>query len=175
MKMLKYLLLLLVLNTSLSSARVGTPATTAQLNPSEVLALLEKDGHPRFVALLKETGLTSYFNKGRGTYLIPSEAYFESLTSQEYAHLKSKPEALEAALQWHTLSQMLPLAQLSKVREVETVAGEMMDVEIVDEELVVGGLTVVSGDLKGNGFVIHVVDDFQVELDQDPLDTEEDV
>lgn len=175
MKMLRNLLLILVLNTSVSVAQLDAPPTTVGTASSEVVTVLEKDGHVRFLALLKETGLTSYFSKGRGTYLIPSEAYFESLTSQEYTLLKSKPEALEAALQLHTLSQVLPLAQLSKTKEVETVGGEFMDVEIVDDELVVGGLTVVRGDLKGNGFVIHVVDDFQADLDQDPLDMEEDV
>lgn len=158
---LKLLLFLLFFSTiALADSQTKSAANTS----NSFLDLLTRAGHTKFVTFIQETGLESYFKEPSGTYLIPSNAYFSGLSGDEYKQLKSDKAEIVSALRSQTSSQLLLSSQLTDGKEFESLEGDILEVYVEEDEVMIGSLSLVSADLRGNGFVIHIVDEFQIDL-----------
>lgn len=134
---------------------------------------LEEEGHTRFLKLLEDAQLQDYLDKTGITLLVPDPEWFESLSDEEYGNLVSNREAVREALHAHTLDGLYSERDLTTDAKVKSLSGEAVAIE-VDEEvgLVVNGLIVLRGDIVGQGFVLHVVDDFFVYIEEsEPVDS----
>jgi uncharacterized surface protein with fasciclin (FAS1) repeats len=167
--MLKSKLVLLALvvfctTPAFSQTSVGANGTAGETTP---LQCLKSEDHPRFLKLLEDAQLTQHLELRDVTFLVPSEEYFENLEPEQYQMMVKNPEALKQALQSHTLRGLHTGQALKAGMTVKTLTGESIESEYDDEEgLIVNGMVVVREDLLvGSGFIIHIVDDLFVELD----------
>jgi fasciclin domain-containing protein len=125
---------------------------------------LSEEGHDRFLKLLEDTQLQDYLEKTNITLLVPEPEWFENISNEEYSSMILDREAVREALHAHTLNGLFRESDLSSEIRATTLSGETVNAE-VDEEvgLVVNGLIVLRGDVIGQGFIIHVVDDFFIQ------------
>ena len=127
---------------------------------------LEAEQHTRFLKFLKDASLEDFLTRTQITLLVPDEAFFESLSDEDYQLLTSDPEVAREALNFHCLQGEFLAKQLAEGGVVMTLSGEEAVVEN-DEEfgLLVNGLQILRSDMVGPGFVIHVVDNFVIGSD----------
>lgn len=135
---------------------------------------LELGHHVRFLKMLKDAGLESFLTQKNVTLLIPDESYFEEMEPSVYQEMIKDKAGLREALKAHALLGTVTEKQLAAGGSFTTQAGHSVESEMVEEELVVDGLTVLLSDVAGDGFLVHVVDDFLYTTDSDTDDDMDD-
>ena len=131
-----------------------------------------------FLELLERTELSEHFNIPKVTFLVPSEDFFRSLSTEEFEALVRNPDAVAKALRFHTIKGVYTKKQLESGLELSTLDGEYAESEADPElGLLVNDLLVLEADIRSSNSMIHIVEDFLIEIDptdQMPEDLDDD-
>jgi uncharacterized surface protein with fasciclin (FAS1) repeats len=100
--------------------------------------------------------------KGPGPYTVfaPTDEAFAKLPAGTVDNLL-KPEnkdKLTAILTYHVVPGRVTAAEVSKVDEAPTVNGQMLDVSVKGDEVMVNEAKVVATDIAASNGIIHVID-----------------
>ncbi len=100
--------------------------------------------------------------KGDGPFTVfaPTDAAFAKLPAGTVENLL-KPEnkdQLVAILTYHVVAGTVTAADVIKVDEAETVNGQMLDVTVSGDQVMVNDATVTATDIAATNGVIHVID-----------------
>ena len=97
---------------------------------------------------------------GPFTVFAPTDAAFEELGDDQVQSLlePANRDQLQSILTYHVVPGKLTASDLSDGQELETVAGEMLTVQIDGDEVAVGDATVVEPNIEASNGVVHVID-----------------
>ena len=97
---------------------------------------------------------------GPFTVFAPTDAAFEELGDDQVQSLlePANRDQLQSILTYHVVPGKLTASDLSDGQELETVAGEMLTVQIDGDEVAVGDATVVEPNVEASNGVVHVID-----------------
>jgi uncharacterized surface protein with fasciclin (FAS1) repeats len=145
--------------TAFSLAIGGTQARAADMDIVDTA--LEAGQFTTLAAALDAAGLVETL-KGPGPFTVfaPTDEAFAKLPNGTVETLL-KPEnrdQLTAILTYHVVAGTVMAADVVKVDEAETVNGEMLNVTVTGDTVMVNDATVVATDIAASNGVIHVVD-----------------
>ncbi len=155
--------LCLVLNASQDSKPVTAPAAPASQTAKLVTIVQTAKDAGQFKTLcelITAAGLVDTLNSaGPFTVFAPTDEAFAKLPPETIAALKMDPKALAAILTYHVAAGKVLAADVVKLKEVKTVEGAPVKIEIVDGKVMLNkSATVVKTDILASNGVIHVID-----------------
>jgi lipocalin len=152
--MLKSLIISIIYLSSLS--------LSAALNNSrgslEVVKM--KGNYQIFVSLVAQAGLTKTLRASKGiTIFAPSDKAFKSLDVDTLNHLTNNKELLREILLYHISSDRLSARAISKEKEIKTLAGKTVIVDVNEGNIVLNKEAVVSkSNIKTKNGFLHLID-----------------
>lgn len=125
----------------------------------ELVAALEDAGLQSVASAVAEVDITSLIDDRDFTLFAPTDEAFLDVTADELADLLADSDALLALLRNHVLSETLDATDLGFVSEVQSQAGDKLEVWTEDDgSLKVAGATIVSPDTAVADGVVHAID-----------------
>ena len=148
----------------LDKVKNAVKSPVGQMAVSTLLSLAQQNPKlSKFVGLVQMAGLTSMLtgsNSNPVTLLAPSNSALEAIAPQ--ITTLSKPEnktALVNLVKNHIVTGNVPAANLSTVRETQSLHGDALTVgKTATGGLTVGGANVVESDLKASNGTVHIID-----------------
>lgn len=150
----------LVLNASQDSKPAAAPAAPAAKLVTIVQTAKDAGQFKTLCELLTIAGLVDTLNSaGPFTVFAPTDEAFAKLPPETVAALKMDPKALAAILTYHVASGKVLAADVVKLKEVKTVEGAPVKIEIVEGKVMLNkSATVIKTDILASNGVIHVID-----------------
>jgi uncharacterized surface protein with fasciclin (FAS1) repeats len=151
-----------VISLSVFGATVGASVASAQEDPGTIVEVASgnKDFSTLVTAVKAAELVETLSGEGPFTVFAPTDAAFAALPAGTLDTLLKDPKgALADILKLHVISGAVDskAAIAAAGGTVDTLGGPIT-VELNGDELVVGGATVVTADLKASNGVIHVID-----------------
>lgn len=163
--------------TSATDSAAPDPVPQASpLSPSNTLFdLAREEGLSSFVMAVTQAGLESDLaGPGPLTVFAPTDAAFAALPPGTLDALlrPENQEALRTILAYHVLPESVEAGAITGVRQVETLAGEVLTAERADAVVVTDALgrttRVLRADVRADNGILHVIE--QVLLPAEPDD-----
>ncbi len=133
------------------SGDMGTIVETAQ----------GSDDFSTLVSAVESAGLAETLSgEGPFTVFAPTNEAFEALPEGALDDLmmEENSEQLTSVLTYHVVPSAAMAADLSDGQELETVNGEMLEVSIDGDTVMIGDATVTQADIEASNGVIHAID-----------------
>jgi len=119
-----------------------------------------------FVTALDATRLPGTLAEGTFTVFAPNDRAFASLPDGVLERLLRDPERLSQVLSFHVVPGALPLEEITRLREAQTLLGERLSFTEAGGRTFVDGALIVAADVETSNGLIHVIDGVLVpELD----------
>ena len=111
------------------------------------------------VAAVKAAGLVEAL-KGEGPFTVfaPSDEAFAKLPEGTIEALLADKDKLTAILTYHVVPGKVMAADVVKLNSAKTVNGQMVDVKVEGDSVMINDATVATADVVASNGVIHVID-----------------
>lgn len=147
--------------TSPAPGTQASPAPGAQTNAENVVNLIENNPSLRtFSSVIDEADLGDTLNQGNPiTIFAPSDQAFEALPAATRERLlrDENRQVLRQILTYHVVPGSLTANQLQS-GQVQTQAGESVNVQVDGQQVRVNDAQVIQPDLQAANGVVHIVD-----------------
>ena len=150
-------------------AVVTTTTVVVQQQLDIVDTAVEAGSFGTLVSAVQAAGLVETL-KGEGPFTVfaPTDAAFAALPAGTIEALLGNPEALQQVLLSHVVSGSVDSSQVVGLNSTTTAAGGDVAISVDGANVIVGGATVVTPDIRTSNGIIHVID--QVIVPQSALD-----
>ncbi len=145
-----------------TKTKLQTASAKTEKKPVDIVeTAIEAGNFKTLVAALKAADLVKTLQgKGPFTVFAPSDEAFAKLPKGTLADLL-KPEnkkKLAGILTYHVAAKEIMAADVAKMKEIESVEGSELMIEVKDGKVMVNKSLVVATDIKCTNGVIHVID-----------------
>lgn len=154
---------LLSLIPSLLAAGCAGSANEASAPPSGIIVTLEEEGRfDTFLDLLRLSGVVDELSgEGPFTVFAPDDEAFAAIEPElmKRGRQKKNRAKLQTLLRFHVVPQRLPGSVLVEVSQLQTLAGQPIEVSRAADRLLVGTAVVEDRNVMAPNGIIHVLDD----------------
>lgn len=137
---------------------VDSAVSDVEDTSDELAQTLRDNGLDSIAGVVEQVDVSEWLGDGGFTFFAPNNEAFLGLEAEETADLLTDPAQILDVLRNHTLDDTVSADELVAMQTVETEAGSTLDVATDGDEVLLGGVTVVSTDIEVGDGVIHVVD-----------------
>jgi uncharacterized surface protein with fasciclin (FAS1) repeats len=135
-------------------------AASAQERQKDIVDVAVEAGSFKTLAkALQVAGLVETL-KGKGPFTVfaPTDEAFAKLPPGTLEALLKDKEQLTAVLTYHVVAGSYPAEKVVKAKELKSVQGSPIKIEVCDEGVEVSGAKVIKTDIKASNGIIHVID-----------------
>lgn len=149
-----------LVNNNKDENKKADTTKTETMNSQNIVEVAS--GNPEFstlVTAIKTAGLVETLSsEGPFTVFAPTNAAFDKLPAGTLDSLLKDPEKLKAILTYHVVSGNVKAADVVKLTQATTVAGQDVTITVEGETVKVNNATVTQTDIATSNGTIHVID-----------------
>jgi uncharacterized surface protein with fasciclin (FAS1) repeats len=125
-----------------------------------IIETLKKIGMANnFLELILKADLEDTLNnQGPFTIFVPNDEAFDELPEEIIEVLKQGGEGLLNILNYHLVQEDLTAEDLSNMPSVETLEGEDILIDTLDDTVTINDATIIKSDISFNDGWIHIID-----------------
>lgn len=136
------------------------PAAGQEAQPKDIVDTAVAAG--KFTTLakaLQAAGLVETL-KGKGPFTVfaPTDEAFAKLPAGTVETLLQNKEQLTAVLTYHVVAGEYPASKVTKAKELKSVQGSPIRIEVGEEGVRVSNAKVIQADIRATNGIIHVID-----------------
>jgi uncharacterized surface protein with fasciclin (FAS1) repeats len=158
MTIIAVLALALAVGVATATAGRTTPAGPTMGEKNLVQTAVAAGQFKTLASLIQKAGLAGAL-EGKGPYTVfaPTDAAFAKVPKATLTALANNKTKLRAVLLYHVVKGKVTAAQAMKLHSAKTLEGKSLSIKVSGGKVIVGGATVVKGDVMASNGVIHVI------------------